>query len=224
MICGELGISLHNNKAYDPPAKGKVENLNLEFEREIISWLDTDKIHSLEDANKIYRSFVDMHNHRMHGATKKTPFDHYSEMKDCVRVPESISWLEKCFLNRLSRKVRNDNTITLDNILFDVPYGFAGQRIEVRFRVDDKSEAFLFVEGKEYTLRPTNKEANAMARFYLDQTNNAPEAASGSPETPAECAATDDPDRKEGTESQNAAQMSPFAFMAEEASKSSNNK
>lgn len=177
LICGELGIILANSNPYDPQFKGKVERINGIFQQEVIDWMDASEIHSLETANDIYWKFVDNYNNRMHGATGKIPCEHMRETRAEVRVVESMSKLNLCFMNRVSRTVRNDNTVQINKVDYDVPGGFVGQTVEIRFRVNDMTDAIVLAGGKEYPLVRTDKEAHAMERlqYFLDRANGAEE-------------------------------------------------
>ena len=168
---------LANSKPYDPQFKDKCERLNELFQEEVINWMDPSTIHSLEEANNIYWKFVDVYNNRVRKETGKTPHEHMKETRSGMRVAESTSWLDRCFMNRVTRLVRNDNTVRINNVSYDVPGGFAGQNVEIRFRVNDMTDAFMLAAGEEYPLVRTDKEAHAMERmqYFLDRANGAEE-------------------------------------------------
>jgi hypothetical protein len=64
-------------------------------------------------------------------------------------------------MNRLSRKVKNDATLSLSNRLFDAPKQFIGRTVEVRFLPGHLDEAYIFDNGRKFPLPFTNKEENA---------------------------------------------------------------
>jgi hypothetical protein len=67
-------------------------------------------------------------------------------------------------MNRVRRKVRNDATLSVQNIQFDAPMQFIRQTVEVRFLPDMLENAYIFENGVRYPLKPTDKEANSRVR------------------------------------------------------------
>ena len=47
-------------------------------------------------------------------------------------------------MNRVSRTVKNDSTLSIKNMQFDAPMQFMRQSVEVRFLPDRLSEAYIF--------------------------------------------------------------------------------
>ena len=67
-------------------------------------------------------------------------------------------------MNRIIRKVKNDATLSLQNIRFDTPMQFIRQSVEVRFLPDRLSEAYIFDNGKRFLLKMTDKQANSRVK------------------------------------------------------------
>ena len=67
-------------------------------------------------------------------------------------------------MNREKRKVKNDSTLSIDNMQFDAPMQFIRQWVEVRFLPDRLSEAYIFDNGKRYPLKLTDKQANSRVK------------------------------------------------------------
>jgi hypothetical protein len=67
-------------------------------------------------------------------------------------------------MNRERRKVKNDSTLSIDNMQFDAPMQFIKQWVEVRFLPDMLSEAYIFDNGKRYPLKLTDKQANSKVK------------------------------------------------------------
>ena len=81
-----------------------------------------------------------------------------------MRRPESDEWLNTAFLNRITRQVRNDSTVTIQNVLYDVPQQFIRTKVEIRYMPNDMSTACVFFDGKKYPIRKTNKVENCHTR------------------------------------------------------------
>ena len=128
----------------------------------LINQLDPSQIHSLAQFNDIYREYVRSYNTTKHTGIGCTPFERYQKTIDQVkRKPKSSEWLDACFLNRISRTVRLDSTITIDNVSYDVPMEFIRQKVEIRYMPSDMSTAYILYDDKKYPIRRTNKVENA---------------------------------------------------------------
>ena len=77
-----------------------------------------------------------------------------------LSAPITLPWLDECFLNRISRKVRKDATVSIDKVSYDVPAQFIGQKVDIRFRPGEMDSAVVLFEGKSWPIRVTNKNEN----------------------------------------------------------------
>jgi len=149
LACAKLGISLiHHTKPYDPEAKGKIERFFGTVRRCFYPSLVNEPVNSLEELNKRFWDWLDRDYHRKpHSSLGSTPLDAYMAQIDQVRHIADPAALDLIFWHRLTRKVRNDGTITIQGKLFQVPLRYVGMRIEVRFDNYPPKEAFVF-EGE----------------------------------------------------------------------------
>ena len=81
-----------------------------------------------------------------------------------MRIPKSREWLDECFLNRTTRKVRRDATISIGGESYDVPMQFISQKVEIRFSPGDMSSAFILHDGKRFPIHTTDRNANCRAK------------------------------------------------------------
>ncbi|MFW5669631.1 MAG: Mu transposase C-terminal domain-containing protein, partial [Acetivibrio ethanolgignens] len=79
---------------------------------------------------------------------------------DHPRKPQSRQWLEDCFYNRITRKVRKDSTITIDKVCYDVPMQFISAKVDIRYLPDDMDSAFILFENQKFPIRQTNRNEN----------------------------------------------------------------
>jgi transposase InsO family protein len=175
-ICGALGVVLIHAPVRDGAAKGKIERLNRTVRTRFLSVLEEADAASLDALNDAFIRWVNTYNTKEHGSHGKAPMDVYRAEEESVRRPQSAEWVSEAFLNRISRTVKGDATITIDRTSFDVPMSFIGQKVEVRFLPDDMGTAHIACEGKAYPCRPTDKAANfkarrATARYLIDYTD-----------------------------------------------------
>ena len=164
LICGTIGCVLLHTKVRDGASKAKIERFWLTTKNRFLYGLDIDKIHSLEEFNLLFREYIRTYNLTDHSGIGCKPFDRYQATKDRVKVPESREWLDESFLNRISRKVRKDSTITIDKVSYDVPMQFIGQTVELRFRPGELDSAAVFYEDRRYPIRPTDKNENCRTK------------------------------------------------------------
>ena len=67
-------------------------------------------------------------------------------------------------MNRVHRRVRNDATVAIDNVLYDVPMQFIRSRVEIRYLPDEMEHAHILEDGLKYPIRKTNKVENGKTK------------------------------------------------------------
>jgi hypothetical protein len=123
-----------------------------------------EKIHSLEQFNEMFRDYIRSYNTTHHSGIDSTPFERYQNSDDVIRKPESLEWVEECFLNRIWRKVRKDSTVSINKVSYDVPMQFISQKVEIRYRPDDMDHAMVCYEDAMYPIRKTDKNENCYTK------------------------------------------------------------
>lgn len=112
----------------------------------------------------MFQEYIRSYNTTLHSGIGCTPFDRYQASHNAVRLPQSREWLEESFLNRITRKVRKDATVSIDTVSYDVPMQFISQTVDIRYRPSDMDSAFILFEDKHYPLRVTNKNENCRTK------------------------------------------------------------
>jgi len=163
-ICGSIGTVLLHAPVRDGAAKGKIERAFGTLKSRWLNGLDIAQIRSIDEFNLELAEAVRKHNLTVNTSTGQTPMDRFLASRDNLRVPHSEEWLDECFMNRLTRKVRNDSTLSLQNLQFDAPLQFIRQTVEVRFQPDSMHQAYIFDNGVRYPLKLTDKQANSRAK------------------------------------------------------------
>jgi hypothetical protein len=87
--------------------------------------------------------------------------DLYAKEADSLRRPQSAEWLRDAFLNTVTRKVKGDATISYQNVYYDVPAQFIGEKVTVRYLPGDMTSAHIVAGNKTHPLYPTDKVANS---------------------------------------------------------------
>ena len=103
----------------------------------------------------MFRSY----NTAFHSGIGSTPMERYLQTRSSIRMPKSREWLEECFLNRVTRKVKKDATVSIDRVSYDVPMQFIDAKVEIRF-LPDMSSAFILYEGTHFPIRATDRNEN----------------------------------------------------------------
>jgi transposase InsO family protein len=163
-ICGALGCVLIHAPVRDGAAKGKIERLNKTCRLRFLSALKDEDTSSMEALNDAFIAWVNTYNTTEHSSIGKTPMDAWRCGSDAVRRPASERWLYECFLNRITRTVRGDATVSVFKVSYDVPMMFIRQKVEIHFSPDDMQDAHILFEGRRYPIHPTDKVANSRAR------------------------------------------------------------
>jgi len=108
--------------------------------------------------------YIRKHNTTVHSATGQTPSDRYLGDISRVKMPVSPDWLNTCFMNRIKRRVKNDATVVIDKILYDVPMQFIRCSVEIRYLPGDMENAYILEDEVKYLIRKTNKVENGKTK------------------------------------------------------------
>jgi transposase InsO family protein len=160
LICGSIGTVLLHTRVRDGAAKAKVERHFRTLKETWLYSLDIGSIHSLSQFNDLLADYMRKYNIRFHTGIQASPYERYKKTCEGMKMPPSHEWLEECFQNRISRKVKRDATVSIDKVSYDVPMQFIGMKVEIRYLPDDMSAAYILYEGAHYPIRKTNKVEN----------------------------------------------------------------
>ena len=163
-ICGSIGTVLIHAPVRDGAAKGKCERMFGTLKSRWLNGLDLGQILSIDDFNRELNEAVRSHNLYVNSSTGQAPMDRFLATRGHIRCPGPDGWLDECFMNRVTRKVRNDASLSINNIQFDAPMQFIRQTVEVRFLPDALADAYIFDNDARYPLKATDKQDNSRAR------------------------------------------------------------
>ena len=164
MICVSLGILLLHTRVRDGASKGKVERHFRTLKERWLYTLDMESIQSLAQFNGMLKDYMRDYNTTFHRGIDTIPLERYQASKDHPRKPESRQWLDDCFYNRITRKVRKDSTISIDKVCYDVPMQFISAKVEVRYLPDDMTSAYILFDGEKFPIRQTSRNDNCHTR------------------------------------------------------------
>ena len=163
LICGGLGIVLAHAAVRDGAAKGKIERFNRTLRMRFLSVLPDSARESMDALNAALSKWVAGYNSAVHSSTKAAPVEAFAAEADRLRWLEGgEEALDEAFRNRVTRKVAKDSTVRVDHVLYDVPMGLVGERVELRWTPGREGDVWLALpDGSRRRLAPTDKAANA---------------------------------------------------------------
>jgi hypothetical protein len=164
LICGSLGVVKLHTPIRDGASKAKIER---SFKTLKESWLygfDPSTVSSLEELNCLLADKVRERNTSVNRMIGETPIERYQKGISHVRIPKSKEWLDACFMNRVTRRVNLDSTISIDKVYYDVPMQFIRSKVEIRYLPEHMQDAYIFFEGKKYNIRQTNRVENGRTK------------------------------------------------------------
>ncbi|RYZ79371.1 MAG: hypothetical protein EOP04_27885, partial [Proteobacteria bacterium] len=146
-ITAALGIKLVHCKPYTPQGRGKIERWFRKIREDFLPSQNTNDLTFIE-MNKNLEKWVSYYNSRVHSVTKMTPEDRFKKNIECVRyAPTNI---DDYFRKVVTRLVRKDRVVQLDNRVFEVPMTLIDRQVELRFHPDEPDDIEVFFDGRSY--------------------------------------------------------------------------
>ena len=164
MSCVSLGILLLHTKVRDGASKGKVERHFRTLKERWLYTLDIASITSLAQFNSLLKDYMRSYNTTFHRGIDAIPLERFEASKDHPKRPVSSQWLDECFYNRITRKVRKDSTVSIDSVCYDVPMQFISMKVDIRYLPNDMDSAYILYEDEKFPLRRTNRNDNCHTR------------------------------------------------------------
>lgn len=169
LICARLGIALVHSSPYDGgPARGKIERFFQTIRQKFLSCLDIPSIKDLEEFNRLFEKWLDEEYHKQfHSGIQERPIDRYLKSAAKVKIRTvSTAELDNFFLNTITRKVKNDSTVSIQGKLYEVPVEYIGKKVELRFPIDNPDKITIYENNQPICLiRQVNLSENATAPY-----------------------------------------------------------
>lgn len=179
-IEAKLGTKLIYNPPNSPTGKAVIERFFHTMKMRFLDVNHGNDYHSLDELNSALNAWVSEYNRTRHSALKDDPNDNHSpleryiyDMKDTspCRLAnktegEYKDWVEDVFLHETTRKVNGDSTVMINEILFDVPSIYIGERVLIRYEPRKYENVYLYDVAKKekVVLKKTDKVENAHTR------------------------------------------------------------
>jgi len=169
MVCAKLGTALIHSKPHDSPSRGKIErffrtvrdmfipNLYIKYQQFAIDVL-----------NDSFRQWLlDQYNNNTHKGINNTPMDRYLSDMPNVSIKTIVpAEADHYFHHTVFRLVKNDSTVTVNNVLYEAPAKYIGKKIEIRFPLDNPEDLRLFENNNQCAvLTKLDKHFNSEAKI-----------------------------------------------------------
>jgi putative transposase len=137
-VCARLKIRLIYSKPYEPESKGKIERWHLTVRNQLLTELDLQAIHSLDELNARLWVWIEQKYHRTPHASlidqqtlnHQTPLERFQQ--DILKIQplgELAQHLDDYFYHRIKRSIKKDGTLSYASNLFEVPFELAGETV-----------------------------------------------------------------------------------------------
>ncbi|MFC1573220.1 DDE-type integrase/transposase/recombinase, partial [Candidatus Eisenbacteria bacterium] len=144
--CGRIGCALLHSEPFDSPSRGKIERFFRTVRMRCLPRLTKDDLTSLDALNERFEDWLREDYHlRRHGGINMKPLDRYLAGAEQTLITRlSSQEIDHAFMGRLMRYVRNDATVKVGGIFYEVPPEFIGARVNLRFPVGRPDHLFLY--------------------------------------------------------------------------------
>lgn len=148
LICASLGTTLINAKPYSPESKAKIERSFRTIKDGWMRCTDWNSFKTIEDAKNSLKDFIyNNYINKIHSSTNQTPNERWHNEFKVVQYKEEET-IDNIFLHKVSRKVRKDRTVKIENKYYEVPFKYVGLTQEFRYDPSDLSKIYIFEEEK----------------------------------------------------------------------------
>ena len=159
-------LLIHGETAY-PEGHGKIERFHLTAIGDVLRNLDgradvDPDCRALE--LRLQHYLAEQYGHRGHESLQQeTPWQRFHRDAKPLRFPESVDKLRAHFEVWIERRVSPDGIVSISSVFYELPRGYAGQRVTLHRRLLDGTIGFLH-QGRLIELQPVDLQANAHSR------------------------------------------------------------
>lgn len=164
IVCARISVALIHGRARYPPGRGKIERFNQTCLNDLLRAIAQDPLadpdcKALE--HRINHYITAMYNLRPHeGIGRVSPDEKWHSDTRPLRIPSDMRKIDSHFVISSMRRVSRDNVVMVVGTGYEMPTGYAGQRMEVYNHILEKRFTVMH-EGRHVTLRPVDLTANA---------------------------------------------------------------
>ncbi|MCP4991990.1 MAG: DDE-type integrase/transposase/recombinase [Colwellia sp.] len=150
LACARLGIALIHSRPYDSPSRGKIERFYRTVRQKFLPFTDFSEIGDIDLLNVSFERWLEKeyHKHYHHGIGTR-PMDKFMEgikHTEIKRITEQE--LDMAFQITITRKVKNDSTVSINAVLYECPTEFIGKKVQIRYPSDKPEDLTIYVNDK----------------------------------------------------------------------------
>jgi hypothetical protein len=177
-VMQKLSIGLiHGEKAY-PEGHGKIERFNQTFKYKLLRSFDGNPTVDPDCGAlklRLTHALEEVYNHTPHESLdRETPAQRWHRDPRPLVAPRDPEWLRSCFRLTEIRTVTTDNVVPYDGAHYEIPRGYAGQRIEIVRLMLEPGVLCIRHHGSLVQIHPVDLAANANARRGTPRPSQAP--------------------------------------------------
>jgi putative transposase len=165
LVCARLGIRLLHAKPFHSWSKGKAERMffTIQQDFEASLRLPGEAVFSLADLNVKFSTWLQtVYHQRVHSSTNMTPTERYQRGAHLVRALDPHLDLDQLFYAEVTRTVRRDGTVRLDNRLYEVDLALRTLSITLRFDPFKLDRIEVYHRGASFGLaKPVDAQLNS---------------------------------------------------------------
>lgn len=165
IVCARLGIRLLHAKPFHSWSKGKIERLffTIQQDFEASLRLPGEVVFTLAGLNAKFSTWLQTVYHpRVHSSTNMTPTERYQRGAHLVRTLDPHLDLDQLFYAQVTRTVRRDGTVRLDNRLYEVDLALRTLSITLRFDPFKLDRIEIYHRGASFGLaKPVDAQLNS---------------------------------------------------------------
>jgi transposase InsO family protein len=177
IISARLGIALVHSKPYDSPSRGKIERFWRTVRDGFLPLVSVEQNYSLDEFNRIFADWLDKNYHRrFHHGILQTPMDRYLADLDTTSIRRLSNFeIDQYFFQTFQRLVKNDSTVSVNSVVYEVPPKYIGATIELRHPTSQPTDLWIYENDQPVTkIKPVDLHFNSNSpihgiKFSLDQ-------------------------------------------------------
>jgi len=150
LACARLGIALVHSKPYDSASRGKIERFFRTVRQKFLPFVEPQKIRGLAYINDYFKDWLEKEytNHHHHGINTSPMNRLMEDLKNTSIKRATEEELDQAFQITLTRKVKNDSTVSVNSVLYECPTKYIGKKIQIRYPSDKPEELFIYEHEK----------------------------------------------------------------------------
>lgn len=172
--CARIGCALLHSEPFDSPSRGKIERFFRTVRARCLPRVTDPDLRSIETLQERFEIWLREDYHlRRHGGIAMKPLDRFLAGAETTLITRlSPTEIDLAFMGRITRVVRNDATVKIDGVFYELPPEFIGARVEIRYPVANPLELILYRDDKPVTpIKPVDAIDNA--RFHAQRVETA---------------------------------------------------